>query len=107
VRNSLSGEIEGVSDDRGVSWGGVLRGRITDLRLKVQAELGSCQMNMRDVMKLKPGDVVTLDTRRDDAIVLRVENLAKFLGVPGVSRDGHAVRIIDRIVQGAAGRRAA
>lgn len=107
VRNSLSGEVEGVTEDRGVSWGGVLRGRIADLQLQVQAELGSCQMSMREVMTLKAGDVLTLETRRDDAIVLRVEDLPKFLGVPGVSRDGHAVRIVDRLVQGAARRKAA
>jgi flagellar motor switch protein FliM len=107
VRNELSGEVEGAKDERSASWDGVLRGRITDLPLAVRAELGSCQMSMRDVMALKPGDVLTLDTRREGAIVLRVEDLAKFLGVPGVSRDGHAVRIVDRIVPGAAGLRAA
>ncbi len=107
VRTKLSGEIEGPQDDRGASWAGILRGRIGDLLLDVRAELGSCQMPMREVLTLKAGDVLTLDTRKDEAVVVRVGDLPKFLGVPGMARDGHAIRILGRITQKARGRKAA
>lgn len=107
LRTKLSGEIEGVQDERGASWYRALRGRIADVPVEIRAELGSCHMSMGEVMHLKAGDVLTLDTRREDTIVVRVENVAKLLAVPGVSREGHAVRIVDRIRPGAVGLKAA
>ena len=80
-----------------------IRSGIGDVRLNVRAELGTCQMSLRQVLRLKPGDVLPLDTRRDEPVLVRVEEKAKFYGVAGMAHDGHAIRITDRVRQGVTG----
>lgn len=96
VRSKLAGEFGMLTARRGESWARQLASQINDVRLEIKAELGSCRLSMRDVLALKSGDVVTLETRKDEPILVHVEALAKFHGVPGVARDGNAVRILGR-----------
>ena len=102
LRAKLAGEIEAVADDRGPSWTGQMRERVDDVKVDLTVELGSCLVDLRRLVALKEGDMLVLDTRKDDPVVVRVEGLPKFYGMPGLARSGHAVRILDRI-----GRRAA
>jgi len=94
VRQKLTGEFETPDDERGASWASELRGRIGDVKLGIKAELGSCRMTLRQVMALGPGDVLTLEKKREEPIVMRIEKVPKFLGLPGVAGEGHAVRIV-------------
>jgi flagellar motor switch protein FliM len=103
IRPKLTGEFEVEDGSPGAQWSGQLRNSIGDLKLNVRAELGSCQMSMRQVLRLKPGDVVPLGTRRDEPILVRVEEKPKFYGVAGMAHEGHAVRITDRVRQGVTG----
>jgi flagellar motor switch protein FliM len=102
LRTKLAGEIDGLAEDRGPSWMGQMRERIDDVSIDVSVELGSCLVSLRRLVALKEGDLLVLDTRKDDPVVVRVEGLPKFYGMPGLARSGHAVRVLGRI-----GRRAA
>jgi flagellar motor switch protein FliM len=100
VRQKLTGEFGALAATKGKSWAGQLQGRIGEIKLGVKAELGSCHLNMREVLTLKPGDVITLERRRDEPVFVHVEDLPKFYGVPGLSREGHAVRILGPLNEG-------
>jgi len=103
LRSKLTGEFGALAATRGKSWASQLQGQISEIRLGVKAELGSCHLSVRDVLGLKPGDVITLERRRDEPVLVHVEALPKFYGVPGLARDGHAVRILGRVKQNSGG----
>jgi flagellar motor switch protein FliM len=97
VRPKLAGTVDMSGGGRAASWDGQFRAQIGDVQLSVRAELGTCSLNVGSVLALKPGDVLTLEKRRDEPVVLHVEGRPKFYGTPGIAGDGHAVQIIGRV----------
>ncbi len=65
--------------------------RQTDVNIVV--ELGGGTYTIRDLLDLETGDVISLDAGIHDPVPVRVEDVTKFQGVPGVSRGNRAVRI--------------
>jgi flagellar motor switch protein FliM len=59
----------------------------------VKAVLGRTTVTVRDVLELQPGDVMTLDTGVNEELEVRVGDLLKFYGIPGVKKNKVAVRI--------------
>lgn len=59
----------------------------------VKAVLGRTTVTVRDVLELQPGDVLALDTGVNDELEVRVGDLLKFYGIPGVKKNRTAVRI--------------
>ncbi len=59
----------------------------------VKAVLGRTTVTVRDVLELQPGDVLALDTGVNDELEVRVGDLLKFYGIPGVKKNRVAVRI--------------
>ncbi|MGB9604172.1 MAG: flagellar motor switch protein FliN [Verrucomicrobiia bacterium] len=51
---------------------------LLDVQVNVSVELGSCRMPMKEVLKLAPGSVITLDRATDAPVDLYVNN--KFIG---------------------------
>lgn len=77
-------------------WLGALTRVVRDTAVLVSAELGTRELATREVLQLKVGDVLTLGTRGDDPLDLKVEGVSLLAGVPGVSRGNNAVRILPR-----------
>ena len=46
------------------------------------------------MLRLKVGDLLTIDTRVDDPLAVCVEGIRLLTGLPGVSRGNNAVRVI-------------
>jgi flagellar motor switch protein FliM len=56
-------------------------------------QLASGSMKAKDFLKLKLGDVVTLDTNPSDEALVMVEGSPKFYGYVGSYRGNRAVRV--------------
>lgn len=65
--------------------------RQTDVTLAV--ELGTSTHTIRELLDLDVGDIIQLDTGIHDTVSIRVEEVVKYRGLPGVSRGNRAVRI--------------
>ncbi len=65
--------------------------RETSIPLVVQA--GSSQVSVRELLNMKAGDVVRLDTSPKGEITVLIENLIKLKGRPGVSSKKKAIQI--------------
>jgi flagellar motor switch protein FliM len=63
----------------------------------VHAVLGSVTVTIRDLLDLKVGDVVTLNTRLKDELEVFVEKEMKFFGRPGLLGKYKAVEITARV----------
>ena len=76
----------------------ILKERLSTVRVKVVAEIGSINLTVRDVLSLRGGDVIRLqDTRTSDPMVLKVGNRKKFLCRPGLVGNKVAVQITQKL----------
>ncbi|HEY3295754.1 MAG TPA: flagellar motor switch protein FliM [bacterium] len=74
-----------------------LRTRIQLSKLPIEVRLGSAKLHMKDLAKLRVGDVVRMDERSDECLKIIVNGKTKFWGEPGVSKARKAVRIVRRV----------
>ncbi len=72
----------------------LIRRRIEKTQLPVVAELGHAYITVKELLELKEGDVIKLDTRIDDELRLIVGERPKFAVRPGVLDGKRAVRIL-------------
>ena len=76
----------------------ILKERLSTVKVKVVAEIGSINLTVRDVLSLRGGDVIRLqDTRTGDPMVLKIGNRQKFLCRPGLVGNKVAVQIVEKL----------
>lgn len=75
----------------------LLRSNLERTKIDFTALLGTTTMTIQDLIRLQVEDVICLDTTIDDKLVLKVGNLAKFYGYPGLQGRKKAMRIVSKI----------
>ncbi len=78
-------------------WNMGLEKLLTETEVTLSVELGKSPLRVGDVLNLKEGDIIRLDTGPQSPIPIRVENVPKMLCVPGVVAGNRAVQITDLI----------
>ncbi len=73
------------------------RKRIKLIDSCLKAYLGTAEVTIRDLVNLRRGDVITLDTRLNDDIEVFVEDELKFYGKAGLLGKHRAVQINSRV----------
>jgi flagellar motor switch protein FliM len=71
--------------------------RLQAMPLRLRAEVGRAELPLGRLKGLRAGDVVPLQAASPGGVLLRVEDEAKFRGVPGVVGARAAVRITERM----------
>ncbi|AZR73868.1 flagellar motor switch protein FliM [Anoxybacter fermentans] len=74
-----------------------LKRRIGAARLPIYAILGTTEITVRDLINLRPGDVIPLVEKTKDPVIVRVGNKPKFIAKPGTRNNRMAVKILDII----------
>ena len=69
-----------------------------DLTMKVSAVWSGLEITPRQVLQMKVGDIIPLDSSRIDAVELKIEGLTRFVGKLGSANKKAAVEITQRIV---------
>jgi flagellar motor switch protein FliM len=69
---------------------------LQDVPIEVVAELGRVKLGLREVLNLRVGQVIRLDTATDDPVTVRVAGLTKLFGVPVISRGQLSIDIRGR-----------
>ena len=69
-----------------------LQGPLMNVELEVQAVVDVVDMNVGEIMKLRPGDIIQLNTRGLEQVELWVEGRRKFFG-KGAQKNGNKVFI--------------
>jgi len=59
----------------------------------VQVELGKTHVSLRDLVALKPGDVLVFDKPTSEPLVAKINDKEKFRVYPGMHRDKLAVQV--------------
>ena len=89
-------QSEQLEADRG--WIERLRRNIAKSRAEISVELGGTEISARDIVNMKPGDVIPLDQYASDAVTVSVEGIPKYRGYPGIYKGNQAVRISEVIL---------
>ncbi|MDE7469354.1 MAG: flagellar motor switch protein FliM [Desulfovibrionaceae bacterium] len=76
------------------SWVARLKERIMETSLNIRVELGRTQITSNQLLKLKSGDIIMLNTEVDSVLPIEIEGVAKFWGTPGVLRANKAMLIV-------------
>ena len=74
-----------------------LRTELLATEVELVAELGISTITPQDLMKFKVGDTLMLGNDVTDPLTLKVEQIPKFKGFPGVSRGNKAVQLTETI----------
>lgn len=88
------GEPEAAERGPDATWLAALETVIAGTDVTMSVELGTTELTTREVLKLKVGDLLTIETRADDPLAVSVEGIRLLTGMPGVSRGNNAVRVI-------------
>ncbi len=60
---------------------------------ELTADLGRIEMTFEDLVNFEVGNVISLDKFVSDELVVKVEGVSKFKGVPGFSRGNQAIKL--------------
>ena len=74
-----------------------LRTELLTTEVELVTELGTTTITPQDLMKFKAGDTLMLGNDVTDPLTLKVEQIPKFRGFPGVSRGNKAVQLTETI----------
>ena len=73
----------------------ILEKRVKKASLPIVAELGNGEMTVEELLHLEKGDVISLNRKIDDPLVVKVGDLPKFTAQPGHLKSWMAVQIMD------------
>jgi flagellar motor switch protein FliM len=71
--------------------------KVTDVR--IVAELGKATYTVGEILNFEIDDIIKLNSGPQDAVILMVENVPKYLGTPGIVKGNRALQIQSRIDQ--------
>ncbi len=97
--DALAPHLEGIDQagggqkTGGESFRNTIEERLRPARVRVAAELGEARIRLRDLVALRRGDLLVLESRVGDPVVVPVEGKRKFLGVLGVKGKRMAVKV--------------
>jgi flagellar motor switch protein FliM len=83
--------------DRASSFGNEIRNILGRTEVKFVAELGRTTYSVQEIMNLEVDDIIRLTTGPQNNVVLNIERVPKYLGMPGVVKGSKAVQITDLI----------
>ncbi len=75
----------------------IVTNQLKSTKLNVSVEFGKTQLTLEQVQGLNNGDIIILENKVGSEITVKVEGKPFFVGVPGISNDNKAVKVIKRI----------
>lgn len=78
-------------------WTSIIQEQLLETEVEMKVELGQTEILLKDLMKLKPGDVIPLDHDVNGEFDVQVENVKKFKGYHGVNHGSVAVQVTKKI----------
>ncbi|RRJ84988.1 flagellar motor switch protein FliM [Aestuariirhabdus litorea] len=95
IREVLDAGVQSDVDDRDERWIRSLREEIMSARVDLSATVVDRELTLREVMKMKPGDIIPVEM--PEYIVLQANGIPTFKTKLGISRDNLALQILSAI----------
>ncbi|ELR65106.1 Flagellar motor switch protein FliM [Photobacterium marinum] len=95
IRELLDAGVQSDKMDTDVRWSKALRDEIMDVPVNIRAKLLDTELSLRDLMELRPGDVIPIDM--PEAATVFVEDLPTYRAKMGQSGDNVALKITEKL----------
>lgn len=77
--------------------------KLKESEVAIDVNLGKSEIRASDFLKIKKGDVIVLENTADDPLVVKVENIPKYIAYPGIFNNQISVKLISDIPVGKEG----
>ncbi len=74
-------------------WSSRLSSEIMEAPMETTVEMGNASITLRELLELAPGDTIMLDKPSSSNMIVKVEGVPKFFGVPGIKHGNKAIQI--------------
>lgn len=96
IRDLLDAGVQSDRSEVDDRWRVAIREEMKGAPVEMSSVLTETTISMRDLMNLKPGDVIPIDL--PEVVTLRAEDIPVFRGRFGVSQGNRAIKITDRVL---------
>jgi flagellar motor switch protein FliM len=78
-------------------WKRYIMQKLQETTVELSCTMGTAKINGSELLSMKVDDVIMLDQKSGNSVIVNVENIPKFRGYPGACNKKKAVKIIDRL----------
>jgi flagellar motor switch protein FliM len=78
-------------------WISGLKEKLLETRVNLTGEVGRVQLSIGEVMGLKVGSVINLGVHRDEPLLVKIEDVPKYHGLPGHRKGNQAIKITETL----------
>ncbi len=96
MREILDAGVQSDRDDTDGRWMESLREEVKTAMVDLSCTLAETDLSLREVVDMKPGDVIPLDI--PDLITINAEGVPVFRGKYGVSRGSMAIKVMEQVL---------
>jgi len=94
IRSKLYASFQSERLEVDHAWISRFKERLMETPVEVVVEFGKTQLSGRQLLSLKEGDIILLDTDVEDMLKAEVQGVKKFWGVPGNVKSNKAFQVI-------------
>ena len=94
IRSKLYASFQSERLEVDHAWISRFKERLMETPVEVVVELGKTQLSGRQLLSLKEGDIILLDTDVEDMLKAEVQGVKKFWGIPGSVKANKAFQVI-------------
>lgn len=74
-------------------WSYRLSSELLEAPMETTVEMGNASITLRELLDLSPGDTIMLDKDCSSEMVVKVEGVPKYFGIPGIKHGNKAIQI--------------
>ncbi len=74
-------------------WSFRLSSEMMEAPMETSVEMGNASITLRELLDLAPGDTIMLDKACSSEMVVKVEGVPKYFGIPGIKHGNKAIQI--------------
>jgi flagellar motor switch protein FliM len=97
IRSKLHASFQSERLEIDYAWLRRMVRQIEDVTVEASVELGGTEISVRTLLELQVGDIICLDQDSDGELILRIEGIPKFMGLPRVIKQRKAFEITSQV----------
>jgi len=97
IRDKLKRKFQGEKLEVDQKWKRYITEKVKELTINLSCALGKAGITGREVLEMKVGDVIQLDKKTSDPVIVSIEGVPKFIGYPGTFNKRKAIKIKKRV----------
>lgn len=94
IRSKLNANYQTERLEVDHAWSGRLKDRLMETPVELKIGIGNTQITSNQLLRLKVGDIITLDTDIEQLLPCTVEGVTKYWGIPGIVKSNKAFQIV-------------